>query len=148
MLVAAINAFVSIRQGLPERTGPFLDEAIASRRPTDTRSATDFLARILFEAGRLADALPLLQELFDADTPTLECVYCWNALDAWERKRSSSHVPALYDRGFRDWDFTEFESQYLEDHDYQKAITRLQEFIAANPDHRLARLRLASVAMR
>jgi hypothetical protein len=55
---------------------------------------------------------------------------------------------ALYDRGFRDWEFTEFESQYLEDYDHQKAISRLQEFIAANPDHRVAQLRLARVAMR
>src|SRR5207247_2338974 len=56
-MVAAINAYVSIRRGLHQQTGTLLDEAIAARRPTDTRSATDFLARILLEAGRPSDAL-------------------------------------------------------------------------------------------
>ncbi len=123
--------------------------AIASRRPTDTRSATDFLARILFEAGRLSDALSLLQELFDANTPNLDVrllLDCAGRLG--KDKIILDTCQALYDRGFRDWDFTEFESQYLEDYDHQKAITRLQEFIAENPDHRLAKLRLACVAMR
>jgi transcription elongation GreA/GreB family factor len=55
---------------------------------------------------------------------------------------------ALYDRGVRDWGLQEFESQYLEERDYQKAISRLQEFIAANPDHCVAGLRLAMIAMR
>jgi tetratricopeptide (TPR) repeat protein len=72
MLVAAINAFMSIRRGEHDQTGPLLDEAIASRRPTDTRSATDFLARILLEARRPSDALPLLQELFESSGPTFD----------------------------------------------------------------------------
>jgi tetratricopeptide (TPR) repeat protein len=148
MLVAAINAFVSIRRRQPEQTSPFLDEAITSRRPSDTRSATDFLARILLEAGRPSDALPLLQELFDTSGPTfdvsllLECAQCLGKegviLDTCQ---------ALYDRGVRDWDLQEFELQYLEERDHQKAISRLREFIAANPDHRVAKLRLAIVAM-
>jgi len=149
MLVAAINAFVSIRRGLHDETGPLLDEAIAARRPTDTRTATDFLARILFEAGRLSDALPLLQELFDANTPNIDVrllLECAGRLG--KDKVILDTCQALYDRGFRDWDFTEFESQYLEDYDHQKAISRLQEFIAANPDNRVAKLRLAHVATR
>jgi tetratricopeptide (TPR) repeat protein len=149
MLVAVINAFVSIRRKLPEQTGPLLDEAVAARRQTDTRSATDFLARILLEAGRPSDALPLLQELFDTSGPTfdvsllLEC-----AQRLGKEKVILDTCQALYDRGVRDWDLQEFESQYLEERDYQKAISRLREFIAANPDHRVAKLRLAIVAMR
>ena len=149
MLVAAINAFMSIRRGEHDQTGPLLDEAIASRRPTDTRSATDFLARILLEARRPSDALPLLQELFESSGPTfdvsllLEC-----AQRLGKDKIILDTCQALYNRGVRDWDLQEFESQYLEDYDYQKAISRLQEFIAANPDHHVAQLRLARVAMR
>lgn len=149
MLVAAINAFVSIRRGLHEQTGPLLDEAITSRRPTDTRSATDFLARILLEAGRPSDALPMLQDLFDASGPTFDVSLL---LECAQRLGKENIIldtcQALYDRGVRDWDLQEFESQYLEERDYQKAISRLQEFIAANPDHRIAKLRLAVVAMR
>ena len=55
---------------------------------------------------------------------------------------------AFYDRGIRDWEFHEFESQYLTDYDHQKAISRLRDFTAASPSHRVAKLRLASVAMR
>jgi len=149
MLAAAINAFVSIRRGQHQQTGPLLDEAITSRRPTDTRSATDFLARILLEAGRPSDALPLLQELFDASGPTfdvsllLEC-----AQRLGKDKIILDTCQALYDRGVRDWDLQEFESQYLADYDHQKAISRLREVISANPDHRVAKLRLAIVAMR
>ncbi len=149
MLVAAINAFVSIRRKAPEQTGPFLDEAIRSRGPTDTRPATDFLARILLEAGRPSDALPLLQELFDTGGPTFDAsllLECAHRLG--KEQVILDTCQALYDRGVRDWDLQEFESQYLEERDYQKAVTRLREFIAANPDHRVAKLRLACIAMR
>ena len=149
MLVAAINAFVSIRRRLPEQTSPFLDEAITSRRPTDTRSATDFLARILLEAGRPSDALPLLQELFDTSGPTFDVSLLLECAQRLGKEQVILDTcQALYDRGVRDWDLQEFESQYLEARDYQKAISRLREFITANPDHRVAKLRLAIVAMR
>jgi tetratricopeptide (TPR) repeat protein len=149
MLVAAINAFVSIRRGVHKQTGPLLDEAIASRRPTDTRSATDFLARILLEAGRPSEALPLLQELFDANTPNFDGRLLLNCAGRLGKdKIILDTCQALHNRGFRDWEFTEFASQYLEDYDHQKAISRLQDFIVANPDHRVAKLRLARVAMR
>src|ERR1019366_6579842 len=149
MLVAAINAFVSIRRGLHEQTGPLLDEAIASRRPSDTRSAADFLARILLEAGRHSDALPLLQELFDTGGPTFDVSLLLECAQRLGKEQVILDTcQALYDRGVRDWDLQEFESQYLEERDYQKAVTRLREFIAANPAHRVAKLRLAMVAMR
>jgi len=149
MLVAAINAFVSIRRKLPQETGPFLDEAIRSRRSTDTRSANDFLARILLEAGRQSDALPLLQELFDTGGPTFDASLLMECAQRLGKEQVILDTcQALYDRGVRDWDLLEFESQYLEERDYQKAVTRLREFIAANPAHRVANLRLACVAMR
>lgn len=44
--------------------------------------------------------------------------------------------------------FLEFESQYLEEYDFPKAMNRLQEFIAANPKHRVAKLRLAVLGIR
>lgn len=119
------------------------------RQETDTCSATDFLARTLLEAGRLADALPLLQELFNAQTPNFDVGLLLNcAARLKEDKTILETCQALYERGVREWDFQEFESQYLEEYDYQKAISRLQEFIATNPGHRVAKLRLAIVGMR
>ncbi len=55
---------------------------------------------------------------------------------------------ALYERGVRNWQVLEFESRYLEQYDFPKAISRLQEFIAANPAERLAKLRLAIIGTR
>jgi tetratricopeptide (TPR) repeat protein len=149
VMAATINAYTSLRQALQPQAGYFLDEAIAARQPTDTRSATDFLARALLEAGRPSDALPLLQELFDANSPTLDAGLLLNCAARLEKdKVILDTCQSLYDRGIRDWEFQEFESQYLEEYDYQKAISRLREFVAANPSHRVAKLRLAIVAMR
>jgi tetratricopeptide (TPR) repeat protein len=149
MLVATINAYCSLKQALHLDTGNFLDEAIAARQPTDTRSATDLLARTLLEAGRPSDALPLLQELFDANSPTLDAGLLLDCAARLEKDQVILDTcQSLYDRGIRDWGFHEFESQYLERYDYQKAIKRLREFVGANASHRVAKLRLAIIAMR
>jgi tetratricopeptide (TPR) repeat protein len=55
VMVAAINAYVSLKQSMHSQAGQLLDDAIAVRRSVDTRSAMDFLARTLLEAGRLSD---------------------------------------------------------------------------------------------
>jgi tetratricopeptide (TPR) repeat protein len=148
-MVATIRAYAALKQALDREAAQFLDNAIASRRPSDTRSATDFLARTLMEAGRLSDALPLLRELFNSQTPNFDVGLL---LDCASRLKQDKVIldtcQALYDRGVREWGYQEFESQYLEEYDPPKAISRLQEFIAANPTHRVAKLRLALVGMR
>ena len=147
VMVATIKAYAALRQG--QQTAQFLDQAVAARRTTDTRSLTNFLGRLLLEAERPSDALPLLQELFDAQTPDFDVgllLRCASQLESEQVVLDTCQT--LYERGFRDWPLLEFESQYLEDRDHQKAFARLQEFVAANPDHRVARLRLATIAMR
>ena len=149
VMVATIRAYASLRQHQPALTAEFLDEAVAARRTTDTRSLTNFLGRLLLEAGRPSDALPLLQDLFDAQTPNFDVGLLLRCAGELKREKVILDTcQALYERGFRDWELLEFESQFLEDRDHQKAIARLQEFVAANPDHRVARLRLATIAMR
>jgi len=150
VMVATIRAYASLRQGQQTQTTQFLDQAVAARRLTeDTRSLTNFLGRLLLEAKRPSEALPLLQELFDAQTPNFDVgllLRCAGELGREQVILDTCQV--LYERGFRDWELLEFESQYLEDRDYEKAFARLQEFVAANPEHRVARLRLATLAMR
>jgi transcription elongation GreA/GreB family factor len=149
VLVSTIHAYAALKQSLDREAGQSLDDAIASRQPTDTCSTTDFIARTLMEAGRLSDALPLLQELFSAQTPNFDVGLL---LDCASRLRQDKVIldtcQALYERGVREWNFQEFESQYLEEYDFPKAISRLQEFVIANPTHRVAKLRLAIVGMR
>ena len=72
VLVSTIHAYAALKQSLDREAGQFLDDAIASRQPTDTYSTTDFLTRTLMEAGRLSDALPLRQELFSAQAPNFD----------------------------------------------------------------------------
>jgi tetratricopeptide (TPR) repeat protein len=149
VIVAAANAYLALKLGQNSEAGQFLNDAIALRQPADTRAVTDFLARTLMEAGRLSDALPLLQELFNTQTPNFDTGLLLNCASRLKQvKVILDTCQALYERGERDWDVAEFESQYLEEYDFPKAIARLQQFITANPDHRLAKLRLAVVALR
>ncbi len=148
-IVATIKAYVALQQSLNREAGQFLGEAIASRQPTDSRSASDFLARTLMDAGRLSDALPLLQELFNADTLNFDVGLLLNCASRLKRDEVIlGTCQALYERGLREWNFVEFGSQYLEEYDPPKAINRLQEFVIANPTNRVAKLRLAIVGMR
>jgi tetratricopeptide (TPR) repeat protein len=149
VMVATIEAYASFKQSQQQQAAQFLDEAVAAHRPTDTRSLTSFLGELLLEAERPAEALPLLQELFDAQTPNFDVGLLLRCASLLGRDQVILDTcETLHNRGHKDWQLLEFESQYLEDRDYQKAISRLQEFIAANPDHRIAKLRLAMVAMR
>jgi transcription elongation GreA/GreB family factor/thioredoxin-like negative regulator of GroEL len=149
VMVATIRAYACLKQSNDVEAGQSLDQAIISRKPDDSRCATDFLARTLIEAGRLADALPLLQELFNAQTPNFDVALLLNCAGRLKQDQIILDTcQALYERGVRDWDVVEFESRYLEEYDFPKALGRLQEFIAANPTQRLAKLRLAVIATR
>ncbi|HTU33553.1 MAG TPA: hypothetical protein VMF66_07095, partial [Candidatus Acidoferrum sp.] len=112
-------------------------------------SATEFLAHTLMDAGRLPDALPLLQELFNAQTPNLDVAVLLNCAARLKQDQIILDTcEELHKRGVRRWELIEFEAQYLEEYNFTKAITRLQEFITTNPTHKLAKLRLAIIATR
>jgi len=149
VMVATIKAYTALNQSQDVDAGRFLEEAVTSRQPEDSRCATDFLARTLIDAGRLADALPLLQELFNAQTPNFDVALLLNCAGRLKQDQTILDTcQALYDRGVRNWELVEFESRYLEEYDFPKAIARLQEFITANPAQRLPKLRLAIVGTR
>jgi tetratricopeptide (TPR) repeat protein len=149
VMIATIKAYAALNQSHDVEAGQFLEEAIASRQPQDSRCATDFLARTLIDAGRLADALPLLQELFNAQTPNFDVGLLLNCAGRLKQdKIILDTCQALYERGVRNWEVVEFECRYLEEYDFPKAIGRLQEFITANPTQRLPKLRLAILGTR
>lgn len=148
-LVSAIQAYSALKQAQEALCSLKLDEALVSRRPEDSSTTIDFLARALLEAGRLTDALPLLLELFQAQTPNFDVGLLFTCAGRLKKDEVILETcQELYDRGVRDWEFQEFESQYLEEYDPMKAIGRLEEFIRDNRDNRVAQLRLAIVAMR
>lgn len=149
ILVATIKGYAALNESRDVEAAKLLQEALTSRQPNDSRCATDFLARTLIEAGRLADALPLLQELFNAQTPNFDVGLLLNCAGRLKQdKIVLDTCQALHERGVRNWQVVEFESRYLERYDFPKAISRLQEFIVANPTERLAKLRLAIIGTR
>ena len=149
VLVATIKANSALGQSLDSDAGRFLDEAITLHQPEDSLCVIDFLGRTLMEAGRPADALPILQELFNAQTPNFDVGLLLNCADRLNQDQVILDTcQSLYERGIRHWRVVEFESRYLEEYDFEKAIRRLQEFITANPTQRLPKLRLAIIRMR
>ena len=149
VMVATVKAYASFRQAHEPETTELLDRAVAGRSATDSQSLTNFLGRLLLEVGRASDALPLLQELFDAQNPNFDVGLLLHCAGLLEKEQVILDTcQTLHDRGHRDWELLEFESQYLIERNHQKAISRLREFIAAKPDHRIAKLRLAIIAMR
>jgi predicted Zn-dependent protease/transcription elongation GreA/GreB family factor len=149
MMVATIKANLALTQSQAAGAGRLLDEAVAARRPDESRCATDFLARTLMEAGRPVDALPLLQELFKAQTPNFDVGLLLNCAARLKQDQIVLDTcEALHERGVRHWQVVEFETRYLEEYDFKKAISRLEEFITANPSERLPKLRLAIIKTR
>jgi hypothetical protein len=114
-LVASIQAYSALKQSQEALCSQKLDEALVSRRLEDSSTTTDFLARILLEAARLNDALPLLQELFQAQTPNFDVGLLFTCAGRLKKDEVILETcQELYDRGVRDWEFQEFESQYLD----------------------------------
>jgi len=100
-----------------------------------------FLGRLFVMISRLADALPLFQEAFDANVPSFDG---GNLLDCASRMRKDGVVintfRTLRQRGVNDWGTVSFGVQYLQKYVPQEAVDVLDGFLKDNPDHKLAKL--------
>ncbi len=108
----------------------------------------EFLAGLLMQLKRAADALPIFQELFDNDIPTFDArqlIAC--AAELRLHKKVLEICEELSRRRPPNWQMLEFEVQHLEQYDRDKAIQRLQEFLQREPGHKLAQLRLSITAL-
>ena len=107
-----------------------------------------YLARLLMLIGKPADALPLWQELFETGAPTIDPANLLNCAARLHRDDIVMRTcEQLHARGSNDWQLLEFEVQYLEAYKIDVAIERLQAFIALNPEHKLAKLRLSLIGL-
>lgn len=107
-----------------------------------------YLARLLMLIGRPADALPLWQDLFDSGDPLFDPGHLLNCAAQLRRDDLVMHTcDQLHARGVGDWHLLEFEVSYLQKYKIDLAIRRLQTFIAQNPDHKLAKLRLSLIGL-
>ena len=108
----------------------------------------ELLAQLFMNIGDVADAVDLLQELFDKRIPTFDprqllmCAYRLN-----DHKRILNACEELHKRGPVPWDVLEFEVQILDQYDSKRAVARLQAFVAEHPDHKLALLRLSAIGI-
>jgi tetratricopeptide (TPR) repeat protein len=148
-LALAAGAYLAIKKGNSVSGDRLLTESAASLTTDENEAVLDFLARSLMQVGRLKNALPLLEALFESQVPNFEVGLLLDCASRLQRDDIVLKVcQTLFDRGQRDWNLQEFELQYLERYDYKKAIQRLDMFIAANPEHRIAILRLAILTTR
>ena len=116
--------------------------------PDATAETKELLARLMMLLGRPADALPLWQGLFDLDTPAFDPGNLLNC--AGQLQRDDVILEAcdrLHERGENDWRLLDFELSYLQKYDMDAAVQRLISFIAARPDHRLAKLALSLIGL-
>ena len=148
VVVLALKGFLAHCQNQQREAEEF---ALAARDQLSEKShpeTKEFLARLFMQIGRPADALPLFQDLFDSEIPSFDSGHL---LDCAAKMHLDDKVleacDKLHNRGEVDWRLLEFEVQYLEKYDVEKAIRRLNEFLQRDPQHRVARLTLSVIGI-
>jgi DNA-binding PadR family transcriptional regulator/tetratricopeptide (TPR) repeat protein len=142
----SLRAFVLHTSGDSEKA---LEEAVAAAGilGVDADSVVkEFLAGLFMQLGQPASALPLFKELFEANIPSFDgrrYVDCAARLHLDHLVMDTCEV--LYQRHGPDWDVIQFETQYLEKYDKNKAIQRLQEILKLDESNKLAQVRLSVI---
>jgi tetratricopeptide (TPR) repeat protein len=142
----ALRGFIQHRCGDVQGANLSATEAAALVNSTTEAITKEFLARLFTQLGRHADALPLYEELFEKRVPSFDV---GRFIDCAARLHLDRKVIDICDelhlRRVVEWGLLEFEVQYLELYDKQKAIQRLQDFLRINPGQKLAQLRLSVI---
>jgi tetratricopeptide (TPR) repeat protein len=149
-VAAMMKGYLAHYKGRAEEAERFASEARSLLTENVNADTKEYLAKLFMVIGRPADALPLLQELFDAEAPHFDA----KNLLACAAKLSRDDLvmqtcERLRGRGNDDWTLLEFELQYLEKYKIDLAIKLLREFIRSHPDDsQLAKLRLSFIGLR
>lgn len=137
----SLRGFLAHSRGESKKAETFALEAQKALSSTSGFEVKIFLGRLFFMIGRLADALPLFQEAFNANVPSFDA---GNLLDCAARMRKDGVVidtfRTLRQRGVNDWGTVSFGVQYLQKYVPQEAVDVLDGFLKDNPDHKLAKL--------
>jgi tetratricopeptide (TPR) repeat protein len=146
--VEVLRAFAAQSKGDKQEAETAASKSRAFLTDSTTFELKIFLGRLLMTIGRLADALPLFQEAFDADVPTfdygllLDCAARLNRegviIDTFKKLRA---------RGIDDWQTVEFCVQFLQKYQPREAVSVLKEFLEKNPGHKLATLALSVLGL-
>jgi len=136
----SLRSYIAHREG---RKTDALNLAMEAQATVEAASAEtkEFLARLFMLLDRAAEALPLFREIFDLDTSTFDSGLL---LDCAGRLHRDDVVIAtcakLQERGVDEWAVVSFEVQYLQKYSREKAVSRLNQFLAAHPAHKIATL--------
>jgi tetratricopeptide (TPR) repeat protein len=145
-----MKGYLAHHQGQEQEAQHFAAKARGLLTDNVNADTKESLARLFVLIGRPADALPLLQELFDKEVPGFDprnLLTCAAKLDRDDLIMQTCQM--LRARGVQDWNLVEFEVQYLEKYKIDDAIRVLQSFIASNSgSNRLAKLRLSFIGLR
>ena len=142
----ALRAFVLHSSGKSEEANAMAAAAAAAIDERTDSGVKDFLAGLFMQLGQPASALPLFRELFEMNIPSFDVR---RLVDCAARLHLDHDVmeicDCLYRRRGPEWEVIEFETQYLEKYDKNKALQRLQGFLKLNPGHKLAQVRLSVI---
>lgn len=147
---AMMKGYLAYHQGQLQEAEHLAADARGLLSESVNADTKESLARLFMLIGRPADALPLLQELFDKEVPGFDPRNLLNCAAKLDRDDLIMQTcERLRDRGIEDWSLIEFEVQFLEKYKIDTAIRVLQTFIASHPaNNRLAKLRLSFIGLR
>lgn len=141
-----LRAFVLHSSGKTAEASSTAAEAAALIDHQDDPGVKEFLADLFVRLGQPADALPLFRALFELNISSFDGR---KLVDCAARLHLDHDVMEICDRLYQrrgpEWEVIQFEVQYLERYDKNKAIQRLEEFIKLNPGHKLAQVRLSVI---
>ena len=145
---SAVDLLIYLGRKNRDAANRFADEAFTNLSESVQAGTKEFLAGLLMQLKRAADALPIFQELFDSNIPTFDARQLIACADELRLHRKVLEIcEELNRRRPPNWQMLEFEVQHLEQYDRDKAIQRLQEFLEREPAHKLAQLRLSITAL-
>jgi tetratricopeptide (TPR) repeat protein len=140
-VVTALLAHITVADGNKEEAQRLALDAKQELGPSSSVESKEFLARLFMRLEMPAEALPIFQELFDLNTQSFDS---GQLLDCAARLHRDDVVIAtcaeLERRGQDPWEVVSFEIQYLQKYSREKAVGRLDAFLAAHPGHKLGML--------
>ena len=128
----SLRVLIRFNRNEREEANRLADDALRAMSENVQAGTKELFAGALMQLDRAEEALPLFQELFDKDIPTFDprqLLACADHLHLHDKVLEV--CDKLHARRAPDWQMLEFEVQYLERYNRDKAIERLQEFLRA-----------------
>jgi tetratricopeptide (TPR) repeat protein len=140
-VITVLRGHIAFVQGNQAAADTFATQAETELSGETGPETREFVARLLVKLGRLSEALPLFQQLFDL---RIEAFEFGQLLDCAARLHRDDVVMGtcaeLKRRGQETWEVVSFEVQFVQKYSRERAVERLDEFLISHPGHKLALL--------